>query len=116
MRWSRSASVRWTAPVCKKKTTPVSELKGFKRNPTTYRGLLAPYESALATRPVLTKCVTGGVLAFLGDLVAQRVNNVQKGELQFDERRLFAFTVRSASFPSARHFFPRNLGHSRACW
>ncbi len=94
MRWSRSASLRWTAPVCKKKTTPISEMKGFRHNPRKVIGLLAPYESALKTRPVLTKCATGGVLAFLGDLVAQRVNNVQKGELQFDERRLAAFTVR----------------------
>eukprot|EP01043_Picozoa_sp_COSAG02_P014448 COSAG02_NODE_596_length_19794_cov_14.707591_4_plen_198_part_00 len=93
MRWSRSASLRWTAAVGKKKSTPITEMKGFKHSPRKFVGLLAPYESALATRPVLTKCVTGGVLAFLGDLVAQRVNNVQKGKLQFDERRLAAFTV-----------------------
>lgn len=80
--------------MCKKRTTPVSEMKGFKHNPRQVVGLLAPYERALATRPVLTKCVTGGVLAFLGDLVAQRVNNVQKNEVQFDQRRLAAFTVR----------------------
>lgn len=74
----------------------MAEHQGFKANTRKVVGLLAPYENALATRPVLTKCATGGVLAFLGDLVAQRVNNVQKGELQFDERRLAAFTVRSA--------------------
>ena len=74
----------------------MAEHKGFKINNRKIVGLLAPYENALATRPVLTKCATGGVLAFLGDLVAQRVNNVQKGELQFDERRLAAFTVRYA--------------------
>ena len=83
--------------MCAGAGTPVAEQKGFKVNTRKVVGLLAPYENALATRPVLTKCATGGVLAFLGDLVAQRVNNVQKGELKFDEQRLAAFTVRYAA-------------------
>ena len=86
--------MRWTR-VLSKKGKPVTDLKGFKQNTRSTPGLMGAYESALAAAPVLTKCATGGALAFMGDLVAQRVNNQQKGELQFNERRLTAFTVRA---------------------
>ena len=58
---------------------------------------VAAYEAALAANPVLTKCATGGVLAFLGDIVAQRAQRApadgDEPQPMLDARRLTAFTV-----------------------
>ena len=60
------------------------------RRPAGARGIagLASYEAALASNPLATKCATGGLLAFLGDAIAQ---SVQEGD--FDGRRLAAFSI-----------------------
>jgi hypothetical protein len=43
-----------------------------------FPALLRGYNAALARSPVTTKAITGGVLAFGGDLVAQRLDSVKE--------------------------------------
>jgi hypothetical protein len=50
------------------------------------------YNQALLTNPLETKLVTGGILALLGDYIAQRsTNTADDGKVEYDVKRAGAF-------------------------
>jgi hypothetical protein len=72
--------------------------------------LYKPYQNSLVTNPLVTKVITGAVLAIAGDAVAQATSNSQavaNGETKasYDKRRALSFAV----FDSCYRVFQHNM-------
>ena len=71
------------------------------------RRVIASYEAALESRPLLTKSVTSGTLYGLGDIIAQKVAQSQQpeGSTGFDGARwLRAVAFGGLFYPLPAHF------------
>eukprot|EP00537_Pseudo-nitzschia_pungens_P013304 CAMPEP_0172395322 /NCGR_PEP_ID=MMETSP1061-20121228/18943_1 /TAXON_ID=37318 /ORGANISM="Pseudo-nitzschia pungens, Strain cf. pungens" /LENGTH=293 /DNA_ID=CAMNT_0013126853 /DNA_START=152 /DNA_END=1030 /DNA_ORIENTATION=+ len=64
-------------------------------------GLYKPYQNALVTNPLITKVITGAVLAIAGDAAAQASANTDP----YDKRRALSFAV----FDSCYRMFQHNM-------
>jgi len=66
--------------------------------------LYKPYQNSLVKNPLITKVITGAVLAVAGDAVAQSTSTDQT-KIGYDKRRALSFAV----FDSCYRFFQHNM-------
>uniref|UniRef100_A0A7S2HNS7 Uncharacterized protein n=1 Tax=Octactis speculum TaxID=3111310 RepID=A0A7S2HNS7_9STRA len=69
--------------------------------------LYKPYQNSLVNNPLITKVITGAVLAIVGDAVAQATSD----EVGFDRRRAVSFAAFDACYRFFQHYmFPVIIG------
>ncbi|KAI0562220.1 hypothetical protein FGB62_64g150 [Gracilaria domingensis] len=80
---------------------------GGKPNEGIFAALMAMYMRAMSRNPVLTKAITTSLIAFLGDVLAQKFSQMANKEFLWDMRRTLAITVWGFCFmgPTLHYWF-----------